>query len=114
MMKRSSSGVKRKIMLATSALMQTLLPLPVVPATSTGEIAFQRDDFVHPHAFRRINFVARDRRPFRDIAGRHRNPELAERIDKHALDLFELGWIDRGPAFGVVHIELVESRQGVI
>ena len=31
---RSSSGVKRKSMLAISALMQTLFPLPVVPATS--------------------------------------------------------------------------------
>jgi hypothetical protein len=31
---RISSGVKRKSMLAISALIQTLFPLPVVPATS--------------------------------------------------------------------------------
>ena len=48
MMKRSSSGVNRKIMLATSALMQTLLPLPVVPATSRWGICARSAMIVFP------------------------------------------------------------------
>ena len=46
-------------------------------ARRARQIALQTNDLVHPHAFRRIDFVAGDGRTLRDVAGRHWNPELA-------------------------------------
>ena len=45
------------------------------------QIALEADDLVHSHAFGRINFVARDRRTFRDVAGRNCDTELPESVD---------------------------------
>ena len=161
MMKRRSSGVKRKSMLAMRALMQTLLPLPVVPATrqmrhlreigddrfavnifaegdrqfraslassqssdcsssrrvtftlrllaisiptvslpgmgarmlirsarvARAQVALEANDLVHAHALGWINFVAGDRRAFGDVAGRDRDPKLAEGFDQDLLNV---------------------------
>ena len=46
-----------------------------------GEVALERHDLVHSHAFGRVNFVARDRRTFRDVAGRNCDTELPESVD---------------------------------
>ena len=59
-------------------------------ARGAGEVALEADDFVHAHAFRRINFVAGDRRTFGDVAGRDLDSELLERVDQRLLNLREL------------------------
>ena len=83
-------------------------------AGRAGQVALQTNDLVHAHAFRWINFVAGDGRTFRDVAGRHRNSELAKRFDQRLLDLLQLRRIGRGPAFDIVFIEQIDSGQRVI
>src|SRR5205085_2917558 len=111
MMKRSSSGVKRKRMLEIRALMQTLLPLPVVPGYwcqnvdpfgpgSSRQIALERDDFVHPHSLGRVDFITRDRRSFGDVASSNGDAELPERFNQNLLHLFEFGQVGSTAAFG--------------
>ena len=83
-------------------------------AGGAGQVALQANDLVHAHAFGRINFVAGDRRTFRDVAGGDRDPELAERFDQRLLDLLQFRRIGRGPAFDIVLIEQIDPGQRVI
>ena len=83
-------------------------------ARRARQVAFERHDLVHPHAFGRINFVARDRRTFGDITRRDRDPELRQRLDQDLLDLLQLRWIGRGPALGVVFVQEIKSGQRVV
>src|SRR6266550_3573781 len=101
-------------MLAISALIQTLFPLPVVPATSrcgicarsamsvlpgnrredvdsfgarcSCKVALEAHDFVHPDAFGRIDFIPRDSWTFRDVARPNGNAKLRQSLDQDLLD----------------------------
>src|SRR4029077_12491338 len=78
------------------------------------EIALEADDFVHAHAFCRINFVARDRRTFRDIAWRDRDSKLPERIDQSLLHALQFAWVGTAATFRIVFVQQIEPRQSVI
>ena len=54
------------------------------------QIALEADDLVHSHAFGRINFVARDRRAFGDVAGCDCDAKLRECLDQNLLDFLQL------------------------
>ena len=83
-------------------------------AGGAGEVALQTDDLVHPHAFGRIDFVARDRRAFGDVARRHLDAELAERFDQDLLDALQFRRIGRDPSFPIVLVEEIEPGQRVV
>src|SRR5437764_1401643 len=102
-------------MLAIKALIQTLFPLPVVPATSrcgicarsamivlpgdrrqnvdsfgarcSCKIALKAHNLVHAHALGRINFVPRNGWTFRDVTRSYSDSKLGQRLNENLLDL---------------------------
>src|SRR5207245_3322627 len=82
-------------------------------AGGARHIAFQTDNFVHADAFGWIDFVACDRWPFGDVAGRHRNSKLCERVDQSLLDPLQLAGIGASAAFWIVLVEQVEPGKHI-
>ena len=74
-------------------------------ARGASKVAFETYDFVHPHAFGRINFVARDRRAFGDVAGCDCDAKLRECLDQNLLDALELGRIRGRAAFRIMFVQ---------
>ena len=71
--------------------------------SGAGDVALQAQ-IGTPQAGGRIDFVARDRRPFRDVTRRDRNSELGQRFDQDLLNFLQLRRIGRDAAFDVVLI----------
>src|SRR5207249_8436099 len=83
-------------------------------ASRSGKVSLQADNLVHTHAFGRVHFVASDGGAFGNVAGRHCNAELCQRIDQDLPDLLEFGVIGGGPTFATVFVEQTEQWQDIL
>ena len=83
-------------------------------AGRAGDVALETHDLVYAHAFRRVDFIARDRWPFGDVASGHGDSKMSKRFNHRLLHALEFCWIHRCSSFLVVLVQEIESRQHIL
>ena len=78
------------------------------------DVALVAGDPVHPHTLRRIHFIARDRRAFRDVPTRHRDAKLRQRLDDQPLNPQQFLVIRNLPVAEVRRVQQIEGRKLVV
>ena len=83
-------------------------------AGGAGEVCFQLRNARNPQSRRRIDFVAGDRGPTGDVAGRHFDAEGLQGIDDRTLGGQQLLAVGFRSLDGFVDVQQIEARQFVV